>query len=848
MITHQRFATTLAVCALVCISASATATPEEASALAAPDTATQARLVAAYGKLPLVFEANQGQADASARFIARGSGYRMFLTADSAVMSLSPTLSHRSGEQDASTRNVDIRIRFVGARHSSPISGEAPLQSHSNYFIGNDPAHYVTDVPHFAQVRYAELYSGTDLVFYGNQRQLEFDFVLGPGADPTQIALAFDGADEVVVDDNGDLILRTPLGAITQQRPNIYQNLGGRRQPIEGRYERRPDNTIGVRVAAYDSSQPLVIDPVLSYATFVGGSSDDFGTAIAVDASGNAYIAGYTFSTNFPASNAYQKSLARKAVTNIFVTKLNASGSGLVYSTYLGGGSEIEYATGIAIDAAGSAYITGTTTGSSFPTTTGAYQTGATGGGSFVSKLGPAGNTLAYSTYVLKASATGIAVDSANSAYITGTAVSGFAATAGALQTTTHSASSTNAFVLKLNLTGTAASYATFLGGAATDVARGIAVDASGNAYIGGWTTSTDFPVANALQPASKGLRDGFVAKLNASGSALVYSTYLGGEDNDSIYAIAVDQAGNAYVAGDTYSSAFPVTPFAFEQEKAGYYWVTNEGQGFVTKLAPSGDALVYSTYVGSNLCGYYSCSFYNIPPETSVNAIYGIAVDSAGHAYVTGLSYSLAFPLVDSLVPQFPPWGDGLFVAKLSQVGNALLYSTFVKTSTRTYATNSNTPAGLPYDAGKGIAVDSSGNAYGVSDGGSEFSATAGAFQTTIAGGTDATVFKLSNSSGQVLLSASANPATAYTATQLTATVAGGGSSGSVTFLDYVSGWGATRTLATVALNNGTATFSTSVLDPGLNFISAVYRNGNANVADSPPLILIVNSPTVCN
>lgn len=355
--------------------------------------------VPSYGQLPLLFAANQGQADGAVRFSASGAGYGLQFLADSALVTLSKSV--RSGRESASTtKSTTLRLRFIGANSAALVTGELLQEARSNYFFGSDASRYVTDVPNYARIRYSQVYPGIDVVYYGNQGQLEYDFELAPSANPGSIALTFDGADDATLTGSGELELHTELGKLTQHRPQIYQSVNGKRVPVEGRYMRRTDGSIGIEVAAYDASKPLVIDPVLTYSSFLGGSGNDFGTAIAVDAAGSAYVTGYTASTNFPIVGAYQRALGNGA-TNAFVTKLNASGTGVVYSTYLGAGSETDYASGIAVDAAGSAYITGTTTGATFPTSTTAYQKGVTGGGAFVSKLGPAGNTLAYSRTAL---------------------------------------------------------------------------------------------------------------------------------------------------------------------------------------------------------------------------------------------------------------------------------------------------------------------------------------------------------------------------------------------------------------------------------------------------------------
>jgi len=526
---------------------------------------SRANIEAAYGKLPLSFEANRGQTDAHVQFISRGSGYTLYLTATEAVLTLQRPLgfgeppvgpgsplvsSKRKGlgetqnakrkERENAAHNT-LRMNLVGANVATIVEGLEPLPGKTNYFIGNDPAKWRTDIPAYAKIRYKAIYPGTDLVYYGNQRQLEYDFVLAPGADPRIIRLAIAGSEKLEAGTDGGLVLRTTGGEVRLHKPIIYQQVNGTRKEATGRYVLRGKREIGFEVAAYDASRPLIIDPVLSYSTYLGGSAGDFGNAIAVDASGNAYITGFTTSANFPTKNAFQAALG--GANDAFVAKLDPTGSALVYSTFLGGAMD-DFGNGIAVDSSDNPYVTGFTRSTNFPT-------------------------------------------------------------ASPLQANCKSCASGqgNAFVAKLNAAGSALIYSTYLGGSGNgtdgDFGNGIAVDASNNAYVTGFTSSQDFPLASPIQatllpqtctfdyygtpytiPCSN---TAFVTRLNPSGSALLYSTYLGASGGNLEYGsgIAVDGAGNAYVTGRA-TSNFLLTPGAIQLVSGG------GDDTFVAKISPN--------------------------------------------------------------------------------------------------------------------------------------------------------------------------------------------------------------------------------------------------------------------
>ena len=494
------------------------------SSLSPVAPARQAQLQAAYGRLPLTFEANQGQTDPQVKFLSRGSGYSLFLTPTQAVMTLRPKKAPVSV----------LRMQMVGASPHPQVTGQDVLPGTVSYFRGTDPKAWRTGIATYKKIAYKGVYPGVDLVYYGSQNQLEYDFVVKPGADPKQIALSFAGAKSVTVGAGGDLSLGLAGGAVQWHKPAVYQVVNGVRRAIGSRYVVQ-GHEARFQVGQYDAAKPLVIDPALAYSTYLGGSGGDSGNGIAVDSSGSAYVTGNTSSTDFPTtSGALQTTSAGSG--DAFVTKLNASGTALVYSTYLGGtGSDSGHA--IAVDGSGDAYVTGSTSSTNFPTTAGALQTTSAGSGdAFVTKLNASGTALVYSTYLGGSggdSGASIGLDGSGDAYVTGsTSSTNFPTTAGALQTT--SAGSGDAFVTKLNASGTALVYSTYLGGTGSDSGQGITVDSSGVAYVTGNTSSTDFPTTSgALQTTSAGSGDAFVTKLNASGTALVYSTFLGGSGID---------------------------------------------------------------------------------------------------------------------------------------------------------------------------------------------------------------------------------------------------------------------------------------------------------------------------
>jgi uncharacterized repeat protein (TIGR01451 family) len=953
---------------------------------------------AGFGQLPLSFEVNQGQADSRVRFLARGQGYGIFLTDNGAAFSLGGSALH---------------MRLHDAATSPRVTGVDQLPGKVNYLVGNKSSDWRTNIPTYERVRYEQIYDGIDLVYYGNQRQLEYDFVIAPGASLKQIRMAFDGAGKLKLNRRGDLILKSGAEKITLLRPNAYQNINNKRREVSVRYSLNSRGEVSFQVGNYDKSQPLVIDPLLVYSTFLGGSGQDTGNGIAVDSSGNVYIAGQTVSPDFPTTLPLLAAYGGNA--DAFVAKLNANGSALIYSTFLGGNLN-DVANSIAVDNAGNAYVTGETNSGNFPVFNALHPTlSGNPSDAFAAELNSTGSALVYSTYLgghSDDSGNSIAIDSAGNAYVAGhtsstdfpttnpvqanrsghsifkstnaagnwapsdsglaasliidlvfqpgnssivyaatdtglfkstdsganwsplpgsppfiyselaidpvnpaiiyvatngglfkstdggnsftpsnnglgtsvrsisvnpvtpailyatvsgsgasqyfksvnggaswtpslvtgasrvdsitidpntpttlfadtdrgisrsidsgatwtelntgilnfhsvnsitidpanniiyvattsgirkstnggdtwTHISGitsfnflsvavdptnpsvlYAATAIQIRKTfdggntwtdsdtgfprtrisslianptqpstlfVGTTSTADAFVTKLSAGGASQIYSTYLGGNLLDQGKGIALDASGNAYVTGLTNSINFPTANALQP-NRGdnfpAGDAFVTKLNPSGSALVYSTYLGADFNDSGSAIAVDTNGNAYVCGSTGSRSFPTTVNAFQPQHAGFF-----DDVFVTKINPAGSALVYSTHIGGEFTE--NCE--------------DIAIDATGSAYVTGLTTSSDFPLLVPLQATGGGASHDAFITKLAPNGSTLIHSTYL--------------GGSNNDGGRGIAIDSSQNIYVIGTTSSTDFPTQNPLQPGFGGGSDVFIAKL--------------------------------------------------------------------------------------------------------
>jgi hypothetical protein len=477
-----------------------------------------------------------------------------------------PFLHEKFGRREVELIGHRVLMKLRGCAAHPQREGREMLAGYYNYLIGNDPTRHATYVRRYQEAWVKGVYAGIDMRYYLEGGRLRYDWVVEPGGDPSQIVFGLEGSEKTYIDSEGRLVFTTRFGEVKLAELRVYQ---GDRE-IGGRFVERPGGW-GIEVGSYDPTQLLVIDPLV-YSTYIGGSDGQGGLAIAVDGSGNAYVTGSTSSLDYDVTpGAFQTTNGGQS--DVFVTKLNATGTALVYSTYIGG-SWYDYGNAIAVDGSGNAYVTGYTESTNYDVTPGAFQTTRGGGRDvFVTKLNATGTALVYSTYIGGGRddyGNAIAVDGSGNAYVTGSTWStDYDVTPGAFQTT--NGGERDVFVTKLNATGTALVYSTYIGGSRDDYGNAIAVDGSGNAYVTGSTWSTDYDVTpGAFQTTNGGYSDVFVTKLNATGTALVYSTYIGGSDTDRGRAIAVDGSGNAYVAGTTYSTNYDVTPGAFQTTNGG--------------------------------------------------------------------------------------------------------------------------------------------------------------------------------------------------------------------------------------------------------------------------------------
>lgn len=690
------------------------------AANAAPDRAVH------LGRLPLSFEPLPG----NKQFLARTAGLSVAVRSNGASLHLS-----RGG------RKADVQLTFAGA--SSDLDGRTSgvLPGKVNYFIGPNPRNWRTNVPTFGKVEFAHVYRGIDVAYYGNGGQLEYDFLISPGADPNVIRLHFSGDGTPRLDKNGNVVFNRHQSGFTQHRPVAYQQSGTTRDQVDAHYRLLSSGDVGVEVGPYDRKRPLVIDPVLSYSSYLGGVNNDGILGVKVDATGALYMVGFSASADFKTTpGALRRTYAGRQTNQQFfgfgdavVAKLNPAGTALVYSTYLGGSAD-DVAMSVALDAAGNAFVTGSTQSSDFPVTAGAYQTRFGGmtddafysrGDAFVVKLGPAGDRILWGTYFGGSSnemGFGIAVDPAGNPVIAGDTIStNLPVTTDAISKSYRGGAniatnpSGDAFVARFNSTGTALQYASYIGGRSHDTARMVAFDPSGNLYIAGGTYSSDFPTTPGAFQTKGGVvettssydaaaDDAWVMKFDPQ-NKLLYSTYLGGSYRDTAFGLTADAAGNAYVTGRTRSNNFPVTPNALQRSYGGTHargtpgdsW---DGDVFLTKLNPSGTALVYSTYIGGS----------------GDEAAFDVAVDADANMYIAGYTLSTEFPVSsDAIQKTFgglggqglstggpPPEGDvntgDAFVMKLDNTGK-LVYSSFFGGSMDDMATT--------------LAIDSARNVY---------------------------------------------------------------------------------------------------------------------------------------
>jgi len=680
-------------------------------------TNTAARL----NGLPVSFEENQGQVDSQVRFLAQTGKSTMYFTPGETVLALASRDSQKKSEISV------LRLKWIGANPHPQMVAENPLPGKINYLVGRDPARWHTNLPTYARVRYRDLFPGIDAVFYGTEGEIEYDLVLSPGTSPRNISFALDGIKQMKLADNGDLVLSLENGRIEarQLRPVAYQQVNGARRLLPAHYVIHGDKTVGFEVAGVDRKLPLVIDPRLSYSTLIGSNTLDTVESVAVDQFGNAYLTGSTV-FGFPTKNPAQ---GNQLGTDAFVSKLSPNGGSLIYSTILGG-SSADFGLAIAVDRFGSAYVGGETDSTDFPTTAGAFEPppgSIDANNGFITKLSPSGSSFTYSLLLgggdldqIRA----LALDTQHRVYVTGFTCSTNFPVKNAFQPVTHSQNCADgggdAFVTRVNSTGTALDYSTYLDGTFESIGNGIAVDSTFHAYVTGATESADFPTTpGAFQRVLKAQvipefphdihqSNAFVTKFSADGRSLVFSTYLGGTADDVATAIALDPDGRACVTGGASSADFPVTSGAFQKTRHG------SSDAFVTKFQLSGGGLFYSTFLGGS----------------GGDGASSIAVDSLGRAYVAGGTSSTDFPVLNPIQAHLAGAQDA-FVTKLSATGNSLFFSTYL--------------GGTAVDVANSIRLDSAGNAFvgGATDS-TNFPTTPGAFSRTKKQGTDGWIAKI--------------------------------------------------------------------------------------------------------
>ncbi|MDQ4132831.1 MAG: SBBP repeat-containing protein, partial [Actinomycetota bacterium] len=602
-------------------------------------------------QLPLAFEPLAVAGDGPPAFGTSGPGYRATLGV--------------GGEALVTTANGQLRMALGGTQARPPGQGRQPLAGRSHFLVGRDPARWRTDVPRFGAVAYESVYPGIDLVYHGQRRNLEYDFVLAPGVSPAAIDLILEGDGEATLDAEGNLVLSS--SAVRMEKPVVYQEVSGRRHPVEGRFVIRAPGHVGFEIGEHDSALPVVIDPVLVSSTYLGGTGIDSSYGVAVDRRGNVYVTGYTESGDFQTANAVQPSLNEGSGvrTDAFVAKLNPAGTELLYATYFGGGDR-DTGRAVAVGTDGAAYVAGTTESPDFPTTRPAQD--AYGGGTsdaFLVKLNPEGSAVDYATTIGGSSldeGNGVAVDAGGNVSVTGSTTSTNFPTVAPMQAVLGG--EVDAFVTRVSGDGAGFTYSTYLGGASDDHGLAVALGRSGDAYITGDTASVNFPTVRPFQPRFGGVGDqtgrgpdvagdAFVTHLDGTGSSLVFSTYLGGNDSDSAAGIAVDSEGTVHVTGTTGSPNFP-TAKAQQSRKSGDF------DAFVTAMDADGAELVYSTYLGGS----------------SSDGATAVAVDSDRRAAVVGATSSSDFPVVDAFQrAKVGGFVDG-FVASYGSGGQAELAS----------------------------------------------------------------------------------------------------------------------------------------------------------------------------
>jgi RHS repeat-associated protein len=785
--------------------------------VSARETATK---LAQFGAVPLAFEENLGQVDSRVRFLSRGEGYQLFLTGSGSTVAL-------RGAKGASA--AAVRMEFGGGNGKAIVSGLDRTATSTNYLVGRDPAQWHPHVPSYARIRYQGIYPGIDALYHASRGALEYDLHVAPKADPRVIRLDFDGAEKISIDERGDLVLHTAAGDIAQKKPVAYQDFDGQRREVRAEYRIVAKNTVALDLGSYDAGRELVIDPVLVYSTYLSGSDNSSGAdAVALSRCGEAFVAGYTWASDYPTTpGAFDVTGAAQSMKG-FVSKLSQDGSTLLYSTYLTGttfnpnDNWIAQATelvSIAVDSTGHAYVSGNTNATDFPVTPGAiFPAQPSDPAGLVAKLTADGSALIYSTYMDgEGNVPGIAVDSANNAYIAGA----------------HR-------VRKLSVDGTSFVYSFVVdaGPGSSDSVTAVTVDSAGNAYATGMTYSSFFPITagafETTRPNSTSFPSGFIAKVNPAGTGLVFGTYFGNTGTVRPYAIALDASGNVFIAGQSDAKSFPVALGALHLFDLDFDQTGNL-YAFAARLSADGTHGDWFSWVGGMYCtsGTQFCS----AAQSRANAI---AVDSSSAAWIVGTTGSNRIPYVKALNSSFPTSGSAEnFAIKLAPTGTSMAFGTLLTGTT----VGTPAPNGRVDSSATGIQVDSVGSAYIVGRTDKlDFATTTGALQPTPRSNfiVNAFVTKINETKDTTTtLAVTPSPGSVGSPATMTATIAGNAPTGTVTFADNGT------SIGTAQVSGTTAQLVTSALAGGLHSLTASYAgDAHNNASASTAVSLNVNDP----
>jgi hypothetical protein len=645
-----------------------------------------------------MFTPNRGQVNRSFDFIAKGPGTEIWIAPTQAAIF--------AGGQH-------IVVEFEGSRPDATTEEIGRTGGFAHYLYGGG-APNISNVPILGGVRIRDVYPGVDVVYGSAGRLLKSEFHVAGGSDPTRIRLRYHGADEVIIDPDGSLVIRTGRGTLRESRPEVFQDYPEGRTAIPAAFRKVDDKTVGFHLGSWDPSRPLVIDPELTYSSFLGGQMLEAVQGVAVDANGNTYVTGWTESPGFPSRNAIR---LHAGSTDAFIAKIDASGASLTYATFLGGAGA-DRGAGLAVDSSGNVCTAGTTSSLDFPLAAASQWTNGGAKDAFVAKLNSSGSALVFSTYLGGSgseNAGSIAMDDTGNCYVGGDTTSTNFPVQAAYQSSLSGPQ--DAFLAKFAPTG-ARLYSTFFGGSGSDRALSLAVDSAAQPVLAGTTDSINLPVTSGVvQPASRGGAEGFVVKFQASGGSRVFSTYVGGNAGtaglpEAVNGVAVDSSGNVYIAGVTSSTDFTTTASVFQTAIRG-----GGIDAFVAKLSPSGNTRLYSSYLGG----------------AGADAAAAIRVDSAGYAYVVGYTASQDFPTSDAVQPILKGSYDA-FLAKISPTGASLAFSTYL--------------GGTGADAANAIAIDSGGQSYVAGQTQSFDFPSVTAFQSALQGGIDGFLAKLHTAS----------------------------------------------------------------------------------------------------